>query len=104
MFNTFFRSNTELTHTFHSQSLDYLRKLSVFIFKYYIDLSSKFREIFLLNITNTILDIIHRPVSHLKHNVSKNGFCLRLQAEPIQLGPIVLQTLLVLLWVSRDRD
>jgi hypothetical protein len=26
--------------------------------------------------------------SYLKHNVSENGFCLRLQVEPTQLGPI----------------
>jgi hypothetical protein len=29
-----------------------------------------------INITFTILDIIHRPVSHLKHNVSETRFCL----------------------------
>jgi hypothetical protein len=40
------------------------------------------------SITITILDIIHRPVFYLKHNVSEAVFCLRLQVEPIQLGPI----------------
>jgi hypothetical protein len=25
---------------------------------------------------------------YLKHNVSETGFCLRLQVEPTQLGPI----------------
>jgi hypothetical protein len=33
------------------------------------------------------LDIIRRPVFILKH-VSETGFCLRLQVEPTQLGPI----------------
>jgi hypothetical protein len=32
------------------------------------------------------LDIIHRPVFYIKHDVSKTGFCLRLQIEPTQLG------------------
>jgi hypothetical protein len=40
------------------------------------------------NKTNTILDIIHRPVFHLKHNVSETGFCLHLPVEPMRLGPI----------------
>jgi hypothetical protein len=31
----------------------------------------------------TILDIIHRPVFYLKHDVSVTGFYLRLQVEPI---------------------
>jgi hypothetical protein len=34
------------------------------------------------------LDCFHRPVFILKHNVSETGFCLRLQVEPTQLGPI----------------
>jgi hypothetical protein len=40
---------------------------------------------------NTIimfLDIIHRPVFSLKHNVLETGFCLRFQVEPTQWGPI----------------
>jgi hypothetical protein len=41
-----------------------------------------------INITFTILDIIHRPVLYLKHNVSETGFYLRLQVEPTQLGPM----------------
>jgi hypothetical protein len=41
-----------------------------------------------INITITILDILHRSVFCLKHDVSKTGFCLCLQVEPIQLGPI----------------
>jgi hypothetical protein len=40
-----------------------------------------------INITVTILDIIHLPV-FLKHNVSETGFCLRLLVETIQFGPI----------------
>jgi hypothetical protein len=38
--------------------------------------------------TITILDIIHRPVFYLKHNVSDTGFCLCLQEEPTQFDPI----------------
>jgi hypothetical protein len=33
--------------------------------------------------TITVLDIIHRPVFHLKHDASKTGFCL--QVEHTQL-------------------
>jgi hypothetical protein len=36
----------------------------------------------------TILNIIHRPVFCLKHNVSETGFCLLVQVEPTQLSPI----------------
>jgi hypothetical protein len=43
----------------------------------------------------TIVDIIHRLVFYLKHYVSKIVFCLRLQMETAQLGPINL---------SGDRD
>jgi hypothetical protein len=41
----------------------------------------------IINITITILDIIHRPVFCLKHNVSETGFCLRLQLQPTQVVP-----------------
>jgi hypothetical protein len=41
-----------------------------------------------INITITILDIIHRPVFYLKHGVSEAGFCLRLQLGLTQVGPI----------------
>jgi hypothetical protein len=41
-----------------------------------------------INVTITILDIIHRPVFYLKQNVSVTGFFFRLQMEPTQLGPI----------------
>jgi hypothetical protein len=41
-----------------------------------------------INITIRILDIIHRPVLYLKHDVSETGFCLRLQVEITQVGPI----------------
>jgi hypothetical protein len=34
------------------------------------------------------LDIIHRVVHFLKHNVSETGFCLRPQVKPTQLDPI----------------
>jgi hypothetical protein len=59
-----------------------------------------------INITITILDIIHRPVFYLKHDVSKTGFYFRLQAETSQMGPIdraSLCLLLVVLLVSGDR-
>jgi hypothetical protein len=39
-----------------------------------------------INITITILDIIHRPVFSLKYNVSETGFFLRLEVEPSQMG------------------
>jgi hypothetical protein len=42
----------------------------------------------LYRLTITILDIIHRPVFYLKYDVSVTGFCLHLQVEPTQLGPI----------------
>jgi hypothetical protein len=41
-------------------------------------------EFFLYNYQ--IFDIILRPA--LKHNVSETAYCLRLQVEPIQLGPL----------------
>jgi hypothetical protein len=41
----------------------------------------------------SILDIIQCLVYYLKYDVSKTGFCLRLQAEPTQLGPIERATL-----------
>jgi hypothetical protein len=34
------------------------------------------------------LDIIHRPVFILKHEVSESGFCLSREVKPIQLGSI----------------
>jgi hypothetical protein len=34
------------------------------------------------------LDIIHRIVFILKHNVSETGFCLRIHLKSIQLGTI----------------
>jgi hypothetical protein len=34
------------------------------------------------------MDIIHRPVFRLKHDVTETGVCLRLQVEPIHLGPV----------------
>jgi hypothetical protein len=40
-----------------------------------------------INMTITILGIIHRPVYYLKH-VSETRFCLRLQVETTQIGPI----------------
>jgi hypothetical protein len=40
-----------------------------------------------INITITILDIIHRLVFYLKQ---RSGFCLHLQMEPAELGLISL--------------
>jgi hypothetical protein len=41
-----------------------------------------------INAAITILDIIHRFIIYLKHNVSETGFCLRLEAERTQLVPV----------------
>jgi hypothetical protein len=46
-----------------------------------------------INITITILDIIHRPVFFLEHNILKTWFCLRLQVEAIQVGLIEIASL-----------
>jgi hypothetical protein len=46
-----------------------------------------------INITITILDIIHRPVFYLKRNVSEIGFYSRLQVEPTQVGPMEMDSL-----------
>jgi hypothetical protein len=37
---------------------------------------------------DTLKDIVHRPVSYSKHDVSETGLCLRLQVEPTQVGLI----------------
>jgi hypothetical protein len=50
--------------------------LSIGLWKWYI------------NVTNNILDIIHRPVCYLKQDVSETGLCPGLQVEATQLGPI----------------
>jgi hypothetical protein len=39
-------------------------------------------------ITITDLNIIHRLVIYIKHDVSEAGFCLRLKVVPTHLGPI----------------
>jgi hypothetical protein len=41
-----------------------------------------------ININITILDVIHRPVFCLNHDVSDIEFCLCLRVEPTQVGPI----------------
>jgi hypothetical protein len=41
-----------------------------------------------LSITLKILEIIHRPVFYLKLDVMETGFCLRIQVEPVQMGPV----------------
>jgi hypothetical protein len=48
-----------------------------------------------INITITVLDIIHRPVFYLKHNFKETGFCLSLQMETTQQGPIYRDSLCV---------
>jgi hypothetical protein len=50
----------------------------------------------IVTITNTILDIIHRSIIY--NNLSETGFCLRLQVEPTQLGPIYETSL----WVRKE--
>jgi hypothetical protein len=40
-----------------------------------------------VNLTITLLGIIHRPVCYLGHNISKTRFCPRILVEPTQLGP-----------------
>jgi hypothetical protein len=41
-----------------------------------------------INVTIIILDIVQRLVIYLKCDVLETGFCLRLQVDPTQLGPI----------------
>jgi hypothetical protein len=53
-----------------------------------------------VNITLTILDILHRPVFYLEHGVSETRFCLRFQAELAQMSPIKRASLCLR---SRDR-
>jgi hypothetical protein len=47
------------------------------------------------------MDIIRHHVFYLEHNALETGFCLRLQVEPTQLGPIDIASLD--LW-TRGRD
>jgi hypothetical protein len=46
-----------------------------------------------INITITILDNIQCPASYLKYDFSETAFCLRLQVEPTQLGPVDIASL-----------
>jgi hypothetical protein len=43
---------------------------------------------FLVSYNYHNMDIIHRPVFYLKHNVLETGFCLRLKVEPTELSQI----------------
>jgi hypothetical protein len=52
-----------------------------------------------MNITTTILHIMHYPVFYLKHNVSASGFCPQLQLEHTQLGPIARASIYFRIWV-----
>jgi hypothetical protein len=45
--------------------------------------------------TIAILDIVHRPVTYLKHDISETGFCVRLQVEASKLGLIERDSLCV---------
>jgi hypothetical protein len=53
-----------------------------------------------INITITILDIIHRPVLYLKLNVSETGFCLRLRVKLTQFGVITIFTNITIITIS----
>jgi hypothetical protein len=66
--------------------------------------NSVLMEFITIYITIKILDIIHRPVFCLKHNISETEFCLRLQVEPTQLCPIDRASLYLHHLVSRDRN
>jgi hypothetical protein len=46
-----------------------------------------------INITITIVDIIHRLVFYLKHVASETGFCLRLQVRPVDRDSFCLRTM-----------
>jgi hypothetical protein len=54
----------------------------------------------------TILYVIHRLVFYLKHDVSKTGFCLRLQEKLTHLDPIESRTQSgdILDWTSGRRQ
>jgi hypothetical protein len=41
-----------------------------------------------INITIAFLDIIHRPLFYLKHDVSETVFCFLLEVVPNQMSPI----------------
>jgi hypothetical protein len=45
-------------------------------------------QLFLLKKIIEFLDINNLPVFYFKDNITETGFCLRLQVEPTQLGPI----------------
>jgi hypothetical protein len=45
-------------------------------------------DVILLDTTITILDVIHRPVFYLKHDVSETEFCLCLQVRTTEIGRI----------------
>jgi hypothetical protein len=63
-------------NNYTASSYNKLKYLSICLWRWYI------------KVTITILDIIHRPVSYLRYGVSEIRFCIRLQVEPTQLGPI----------------
>jgi hypothetical protein len=50
---------------------------------YFIKEENKF------NVSIAILEVIHRLVFHLKHNVSEAIFCILFQVKPTPLGPIL---------------
>jgi hypothetical protein len=57
-----------------------------------------------INITITILDIIHRPVFHLRHDDFGTWFCLRLKVEPTEMGPVGRANVYVWIIVFQRKD
>jgi hypothetical protein len=55
---------------------------------YSLTTSLKLILVILNLVTIIILDIIHRPVFYLKHNVPETRFCFVFQVKPTQLGAI----------------
>jgi hypothetical protein len=80
-----------LTHVCHDSSNPWdgvsFHITSIWTFAWYLDWVHKvtvkmyFMKTNYTFITLTILDIIHRPVFYLKHDISENGLCV-LQVEP----------------------
>jgi hypothetical protein len=52
----------------------------------------------------TILDIIYRPGFYFKHNVSKTGFCRRLQTKLSYLGPVDGASLCLRTWSGPETE
>jgi hypothetical protein len=74
-------SFTTIFRCFH-----FLRVKNKLILKYHGSNCLKYKQ--LCNFHNSGLDIIHRSLFCLKHNVSVTGFCLRLQVETTKFGRV----------------